>query len=172
MESIGKRIEDGASVNHHGLTVYGNKGSTDQHALVQQLREGEDDFFAAFVAVLDKRHDHIKVQEHRTAGDYLIAMLLGTRKALTEAGRASYTIVLPKVDEARLGALVALHERAVGAYASMLSINAYDQPGVEAGKRCAEEFLAQQDLYRRGHDLRGGMDTELLDAWIQAPSDE
>jgi glucose-6-phosphate isomerase len=168
MESIGKRVEDGDSVQTHGLTVYGNKGSTDQHALVQQLREGEDDFFAAFVAVLDKTHDHVLVQMERTAGDYLIAMLLGTRKALTDAGRASYTLVLPKVDAPRLGALIALHERAVGAYASMLGINAYDQPGVEAGKRCAEEFLLQQDRVRQGQALPGSMDSELLNAWIQA----
>lgn len=168
MESIGKKVETDGSTVHHGLTVYGNKGSTDQHALVQQLREGDDDFFVGFVAVLDKAHDALKVQSGHTAGDYLIAMLLGTRMALTEAGRASYTVVLPKVDAPRLGALIALHERAVGAYAAMLGINAYDQPGVEAGKLCADKFLAHQSMYHRGHDLPGGMDFELLRDWIDA----
>ena len=168
MESIGKKVESDQTTLHHGLTVYGNKGSTDQHALVQQLREGADDFFVGFVAVLDKSHDLHKVEDDRTAGDYLIAMLLGTRKALTEAGRASYTLVLSKVDPQSLGALIALHERAVGAYAAMLGINAYDQPGVEAGKRCAEHFLAHQSMYHRGHDLPGDMDFELLKDWIEA----
>jgi glucose-6-phosphate isomerase len=168
MESIGKKVDSEGTTLHHGLTVYGNKGSTDQHALVQQLREGEDDFFVGFVAVLDKSHDQQKVDGERTAGDYLMAMLLGTRKALTEAGRASYTVALPKVDPESLGALIALHERAVGAYAVMLGINAYDQPGVEAGKRCAEHFLAHQSQYHRGHDLPGGMDFELLKDWIEA----
>ena len=164
MESIGKPVEGSG----WGLSVLGNKGSTDQHALVQQLREGSNDFFACFVAVLDKRDDTFQVQGHRTAGDYLISMLLGTRRALTEAGRASCTLTIPRVDERRLGALIALHERAVGAYASMLGINAYDQPGVEAGKRCAEEFLIQQDLARTGTPLPASEDFELLDAWMKA----
>lgn len=163
MESIGKPV-DGVG---WGLSVLGNKGSTDQHALVQQLREGSNDFFASFVAVLDKTDDDLPVQGHRTAGDYLIALLLGTRRALTQAGRSSYTLVVPRIDELRLGAIVALHERAVGAYASMLGINAYDQPGVEAGKRCAEEFLIQQDQARAGSPLPEAGEYDLLRAWMQ-----
>ncbi|GAG48512.1 unnamed protein product, partial [marine sediment metagenome] len=51
MESLGKEHDlDGRTV-HQGLTVYGNKGSTDQHAYVQQLREGLDNFFVTFLAV-------------------------------------------------------------------------------------------------------------------------
>ena len=150
-----------------GTGSQSTKGSTDQHALVQQLREGSNDFFASFVAVLDKTDDHRSVQGHRTAGDYLIALLLGTRRALTQAGRCSYTLVVPRVDERRLGAIVALHERAVGAYASMLGINAYDQPGVEAGKRCAEEFLIQQDQARAGTPLPESEEYDLLRAWMR-----
>lgn len=164
MESIGKPVNG----NGWGLSVLGNKGSTDQHALVQQLREGSNDFFASFVAVLDKTDDHQRVQGHRSAGDYLIGLLLGTRRALTQAGRCSYTLVVPRVDERRLGAIVALHERAVGAYASMLGINAYDQPGVEAGKRCAEEFLIQQDQARSGTPLPETGEYDLLRAWMKA----
>jgi glucose-6-phosphate isomerase len=40
---------------HQGIAVYGNKGSTDQHAYVQQLREGIANFFATFIEVLEKR---------------------------------------------------------------------------------------------------------------------
>ncbi len=55
MESIGKELDrDGKSVNQ-GLTVYGNKGSTDQHAYVQQLREGVANFFVTFIEVLQDR---------------------------------------------------------------------------------------------------------------------
>ena len=35
-----------------GIAVYGNKGSTDQHAYVQQLRDGLDNFFATFIEAL------------------------------------------------------------------------------------------------------------------------
>src|SRR5512140_416441 len=51
MESLGKEKDlQGRAVNQ-GLAVYGNKGSTDQHAYVQQLREGVPNFFVTFVEV-------------------------------------------------------------------------------------------------------------------------
>jgi glucose-6-phosphate isomerase len=43
-----------------------------------------------------------------------------------------------------LGALIALFERAVGFYASFVHINAYHQPGVEAGKKAAQAIIALQ----------------------------
>jgi glucose-6-phosphate isomerase len=39
--------------------------------------------------------------------------------------------------------LVGLFERAVGFYASLVNVNAYHQPGVEAGKKAATDFLKQ-----------------------------
>jgi glucose-6-phosphate isomerase len=43
-----------------------------------------------------------------------------------------------------VGALIALYERAVGFYASLVNINAYHQPGVEAGKKAATRILELQ----------------------------
>jgi glucose-6-phosphate isomerase len=43
-----------------------------------------------------------------------------------------------------VGALIALFERAVGLYAGLVGINAYHQPGVEAGKKAAAGVLALQ----------------------------
>jgi len=43
-----------------------------------------------------------------------------------------------------LGKLIALYERVVGFYASLVNINAYDQPGVEAGKKAATSVIALQ----------------------------
>jgi glucose-6-phosphate isomerase len=40
--------------------------------------------------------------------------------------------------------LIALFERAVGLYASLVGINAYHQPGVEAGKKAAASILTLQ----------------------------
>jgi glucose-6-phosphate isomerase len=79
-----------------------------------------------------------------TGGDYLHGFLLGTREALAENGRGSMTITIPRVDARRVGALIALFERAVGLYASLVGINAYHQPGVEAGKKAASAVLALQ----------------------------
>lgn len=141
MESLGKELDlDGRRVNQ-GLSVYGNKGSTDQHAYVQQLRDGLNNFFVTFIEVRQSPADRVQVEEGFTAGDYLQGFLRGTRQALAESGRQSITISIPTVNAYTLGMLIALFERAVSFYASLVHINAYHQPGVQAGKLAANEFL-------------------------------
>ena len=38
---------------------------------------------------------------------------------------------IPEVNAFQVGALIALYERAVGFYGSLVNVNAYHQPGVE-----------------------------------------
>lgn len=142
MESLGKELDlDGKKVNQ-GIAVYGNKGSTDQHAYVQQLRDGVNNFFATFIEVRKTvKGPQIEVDPGTTSGDYLQGYLRGTRRALHENNRQSITISIPEVNSSTIGAIVALYERAVGFYASLVNINAYHQPGVEAGKKAAGAFL-------------------------------
>jgi len=149
MESIGKERDREGRIVRQGLTVYGNKGSTDQHAFVQQLREGPDSFFVTFIQVLsdggaEATQPPLFVEPDVTSGDYLLGFLLGTRAALAEKGHPSILITLEALSPRTLGALVALFERAVGLYGSLIGINAYHQPGVEAGKRAAAEVLTLQ----------------------------
>ncbi len=143
MESLGKRLDRKEQVVHQGIAVYGNKGSTDQHAYVQQLRDGIDNFFATFIEVLEDPTD-IPMLEDSYPGDFLDGFLQGTRAALSEGGRQSITITLKQFNAKNLGALVALFERAVGLYGELVDINAYHQPGVEAGKKAAAEILSLQ----------------------------
>jgi glucose-6-phosphate isomerase len=144
MESLGKRLDlDGKRVDQ-GIAVYGNKGSTDQHAYVQQLRDGINNFFITFIRVLEDGGEGLDVEPGVTAGDYLHGFLLGTREALHANDRESVTITVRRVDARTVGALIALFERAVGYYASLVHINAYHQPGVEAGKKAAAAVLALQ----------------------------
>jgi glucose-6-phosphate isomerase len=144
MESIGKEFDLKGNRVEQGLAVYGNKGSTDQHAYVQQLREGVPNFFAVFVRVLEDGGPAWEVEPGATAGDYLHGFLLGTRAALFENGRESMTITVARVDARTVGGLIALFERAVGLYAGLVGVNAYHQPGVEAGKKAAAGVLALQ----------------------------
>jgi glucose-6-phosphate isomerase len=138
MESLGKELDLAGKVVNQGIAVYGNKGSTDQHAYVQQLREGVNNFFVTFIEVLrDRASDSMEVEPSVTSGDYLQGFLLGTRDALSEKDRWSITITVPDVSPRTLGMLIALYERVVGLYASLVGINAYHQPGVEAGKKAA-----------------------------------
>ncbi|MGC4054412.1 MAG: glucose-6-phosphate isomerase [Paludibaculum sp.] len=144
MESLGKRLDlDGNRVDQ-GISVYGNKGSTDQHAYVQQLRDGVNNFFMTFLRVLEDGGDPLELEPGVRAGDYLDGFLLGTREALDGNDRQSITITIPRVDARRVGALIALFERAVGFYATLVNINAYHQPGVEAGKKAAAAVLDLQ----------------------------
>jgi len=135
MESLGK--------NGKGITVFGNKGSTDQHSYVQQLREGYADFFATFIRVLGPQRDW-DLEDGVKVSDYLAAFLEGTAQALSEAGRPSMRLTVEQLDERTLGSLIALFERTVGYYGAMLGINAYHQPGVEAGKKAAKSILKLQ----------------------------
>jgi glucose-6-phosphate isomerase len=144
MESLGKREDLDGKVVHQGIAVYGNKGSTDQHAYVQQLRDGVNNFFATFIEVRESGDTGLEVDPGVTSGDYLQGFLRGTRAALTEGGRDNLTVSIGRVDARTLGALVALYERAVGLYASLIHVNAYHQPGVEAGKKAATKLLALQ----------------------------
>ena len=168
MESIGKEFDrDGKSVNQ-GLTVYGNKGSTDQHAYVQQLREGVANFFVTFIEVLnDREGSSLLVEEGITSGDFLFGFFQGTRTALYENGRESMTITINQVDAYTVGVLIALFERAVGLYASLININAYHQPGVEAGKKAAGTVIALQKsvvdlLLHEQRSMTAGAIAELL----------
>jgi glucose-6-phosphate isomerase len=93
-----------------------------------------------------------------SSGDYLQGFLRGTRTALYESGRESITVSLPAVTPESVGALIALYERAVGFYASLVNINAYHQPGVEAGKKAAAAVLTLQ------HRIEAALTTEEVTA--------
>ena len=154
MESLGKELDlSGRKVNQ-GLSVYGNKGSTDQHAYIQQLRDGLSNFFVTFIEVLKDRQDvSLEVEPGVRSGDYLSGFLLGTRQALYEGGRQSITLTIQEVSPFAVGVLIALFERAVGFYATLININAYHQPGVQAGKIAADVVLK---LQRRVTDYLAG----------------
>nr|MBA3963461.1 glucose-6-phosphate isomerase [Chthoniobacterales bacterium] len=145
MESLGKKLDLDGNEVHQGIAVYGNKGSTDQHAYVQQLRDGVANFFATFIEVRkDRATPRFEVEPGVTSGDYLQGFLRGTRAALYEGERDSITISISQVDAFHVGALIALYERAVGFYGSLVNVNAYHQPGVEAGKKAATRILELQ----------------------------
>ena len=177
MESLGKEKDLDGNVVHQGIAVYGNKGSTDQHAYVQQLRDGVPNFFVTFIEVRkDRDRPVVEVEESMTSGDYLEGFLRGTRAALYDKGRESITIGIPEVNEFNIGALIALYERAVGFYGSLVNINAYDQPGVEAGKKAAANLLNLQNKVREqldsGAPHRGAVTAEEIARAIDADPEE
>src|SRR5438876_3656685 len=173
MESLGKEKDLDGKIVHQGIAVYGNKGSTDQHAYVQQLRDGVLNFFVTFIEVQKDRHDpRFEVEDGVTSGDYLQGFLRGTRSALYESGRESITISIPEVNAFNVGALIALYERAVGFYASLVNVNAYDQPGVEAGKTAATKLLQLQKQVREKLTTGAGKTAEEIARSIDADPED
>lgn len=169
MESLGKDQDLNGQTVNQGIAVYGNKGSTDQHAYVQQLRDGVHNFFVTFIRVLrdnnagksDGKFDasQVEVEAGVRSGDYLSGFLQGTRSALYEKGRESVLITVREVNAHSVGQLIALFERTVGFYASLVNINAYHQPGVEAGKKAAGSVLSTQAAILKHLSEKGGSHT-------------
>jgi len=174
MESLGKERDLRGKIVNQGITVLGNKGSTDQHSYIQQLRDGLNDFFLTFVEVLADQHGKpVKVESDFTSGDYLSGFFLGTRQAMQENGRKTLTITVNEVSPATVGLLIALYERAVGLYARLVNINAYHQPGVESGKKAANRVLALQSKvmgYLQSH-RRQSFTSEKIASALGEPSE-
>jgi glucose-6-phosphate isomerase len=145
MESLGKQLDLDGKVVNQGITVFGNKGATDQHSYIQQLRDGLNNFFVTFIEVLrDRSGSSLQIEQNVTSGDFLSGFFQGTRQALYENGRESITITIREVSPFLVGSLIALFERAVGLYATLVNVNAYHQPGVQAGKKAATTVIDLQ----------------------------
>lgn len=127
MESLGK--QDAKS-----FTVYGNFGPADSHGYAQRLCEGPVDSAVILIRTLETPSDD--TQELTQCIEHLC---LGLWQALIDAKRPCICLQIPVLNEYSLAALIALFERAVGFYASMQGINAYDQPGVQAIKSNAQK---------------------------------
>jgi glucose-6-phosphate isomerase len=141
-ESLGKRTKDGRGV---GPTPHKAIGATDQHSQVQLFAQGPDDKIFDFLRV--ERHDGdvaipaappdlagLEYLDGKSFGQLLDAECRATFLALVEAGRPCSMTSFSKVDAAHVGEWL-MWQMCATAYAGMLyEIDAFDQPGVEAGK--------------------------------------
>ena len=141
MESVGKGTDLRGVPVEQGLNVFGNKGGSDAHAFVQQLQEGRDDFFVTFVEVLEDPA-HYNAEQGLSMADYLHNFLGGLVDALASKNRPVMTITIEALTPAALGMLIALFERAVAAYAELVQVNAFHQPGVQAYKLASGDMDA------------------------------
>jgi len=145
-ESLGKAVNRAGQTVNTGQTPVAALGSTDQHSQVQLYIEGPNDKVFTFWAV-DKFPDNGKIPRTNTdlpAFDYLrgqsLARLIdaerkATAAAMVEAGRPNCTFTLEKVDEEHLGAFLQLMEFETAFMGELLQIDAFNQEGVELGKK-------------------------------------
>lgn len=141
MESLGKAEDLDANPVQQGLSVFGERGSCDQHSILQYLTQGRND---TFTMLIETRQDALDEDTQRLADQHL-ARCLGTYQSLGAARRPRALLSVPGLDADSLGAVIAFFERCVGYYAGMANLNAYDQPGVEHGKQASAALADASD---------------------------
>ncbi len=145
-ESLGKAKNRQGDVVHTGQTPVAALGTTDQHSQVQLYMEGPTDKVFTFWAVgkFSKKGSIPKTKIGLEGFDYLAGQTLeklitserlATAAALTEQQRPNCTVTLDKVDEWHLGAFLQMMEFQTAFMGELLDINAFDQEGVELGKK-------------------------------------
>jgi glucose-6-phosphate isomerase len=149
MESLGKRVDhDGAAIAHDTVPVlWGGAGTDSQHSFFQALHQGTQVVPADFIGVIQPDHAH--AEQHRVLLSHLLAQVEAlangddgaTPQQHSPGNRPSTLILLDRLTPASFGALIALYEHSVYAQSVLWGINAFDQFGVELGKRLAGGLL-------------------------------
>lgn len=160
-ESLGKRPDVGP-------TPFRAVGATDQHSSLQLMMEGPHDKVVTLVRVAQPRadvsmtvpeayrsHPEIAYLDGHTLGELLEAERRATEAALRKAGRPTVSISLPRLDARAMGELLMLLELATAYAGGLYGVNAFDQPGVEAGKRYAQGLLGRPGYERYRDELAG-----------------
>jgi glucose-6-phosphate isomerase len=164
-ESLGKRVDRSGRVVNVGQTPVTALGATDQHSQVQLYVEGPHDKVITFLEVGEFRRDVRVPGRHRDLsslghlggrrlGELLLAERRGTEIALMAAGRPSFTYLLPRISERVLGQLLYLFEFQTALSGELYGINAFDQPGVEAGKVAAYSLMGRAGFEEEAERLR------------------
>ncbi len=152
-ESLGKARNRAGEAAPRVSTPIPAVGSSDQHSILQQVMEGTPDKFIWFFRVRQSENGSPVLEKNLFDGQSLMAgksmgrlfgaMADATRQALESRGVQSLTLTSEQLDERSMGALFMLLELVVGAIGEALNINAFDQPGVELGKKLAREALSR-----------------------------
>ncbi|MCU0240958.1 MAG: glucose-6-phosphate isomerase [Vicinamibacteria bacterium] len=163
-ESLGKRCDRRGRKVEVGQTPVTSLGATDQHSQVQLFMEGPHDKVVTFMEVRRFRKDVRIPRLHadlaslgylagHSLGELLNAERQGTEVALSEAGRPNFTYSLPRISERVLGQLIYLFEFQTALSGELYGIDAFDQPGVEAGKIATYALMGRQGYEARLAEL-------------------
>jgi len=151
-ESLGKAQNRAGETVNVGQTPIPAVGATDQHSQNQLFMEGPFDKIITFLdverfdrdlTIPDNFKDDPKIGY--LAGHTLTELIrtekLGTELALKECSRPTCSITLPKLNADAMGQLLMTFMLATAFAGELYNINAFDQPGVELGKRITKERL-------------------------------
>lgn len=145
-ESLGKKLDRRGREVYYGQTPTAALGVTDQHSQLQLFIEGPNDKSFLFWDVKEFRnklpiqHPYSNFDSMGYLQDKTMSLLFGAEKqateiALTEAGRPNATITVDRIDEETVGELLMFSQYFTAYAGEFYDINAFDQPGVEYGKK-------------------------------------
>lgn len=145
-ESLGKAKTRKGETANTGQTPVAALGTTDQHSQVQLYMEGPNDKVHTFWTVTRPANPGWipRTRLGLEGFDYLAGQTLAklidaeqrsTAAALTANHRPNCAFKLDRLDEEHLGAFLQLLEFQTAFLGELLDINAFDQEGVELGKK-------------------------------------
>lgn len=150
-ESLGKKVNRFGNSAPRVSTPLAAIGACDQHSILQQIMEGAHDKFISFIRVQSAEKGPWDLSSSRFSnnqffigkqmGQLLAAEAEATRKALSQEMISNIEISVFDLSPATVGYLFMFWELVVGTIGEALDINAFNQPGVELGKRLAREIL-------------------------------
>jgi glucose-6-phosphate isomerase len=154
-ESLGKKMDRRGREVYYGQTPTAALGVTDQHSQLQLFIEGPNDKAFLFWNVKEFRHplpishpysdfDSMRYLEHKSVADLFRAEKRATEIALTESGRPNATITVDRIDASTLGELIMFAEYFTAYAGEFYDIDAFDQPGVEYGKKLTFAMMGRE----------------------------
>lgn len=146
-ESLGKRKNDDSV----GLTPIPAYGATDQHSQVQLFMEGPNNKLLFLIEILDRKNNFpldsgLELSRGKklspfSMNDLIHAEFRGNLEALKENGRNLVELTIKNLDENSMGAMIMFFESLTALMGEILEIDAFDQPGVELGKKYTFQYL-------------------------------
>ena len=167
-ESLGKKMDRRGREVYYGQTPTAALGATDQHSQLQLFIEGPHDKAFLFWDVKEFRnslpiehpfskYDSMGYLQHKTMADLYRAEKKATEIALTEAGRPNATITVDRINAENLGELIMFSEYFTAYAGEFYDIDAFDQPGVEYGKKLTFAMMGRSgfdDYQRKVEEIR------------------
>lgn len=140
--------------DHKGIFPASVIDSTDLHSMGQYIQEGRRNLFETFVEIkeeydgvtvpeLEENLDGLKYLEGKEMDYVNKTANAATREAHIAGGVPVMEVILPKLDERSLGALIYFFEMSCALSGFCLGVNPFNQPGVEAYKTRMFELLGK-----------------------------
>ncbi|MFC1493251.1 glucose-6-phosphate isomerase [candidate division KSB1 bacterium] len=169
-ESLGKKTDRNGQVIYEGSTPVKALGATDQHSQIQLYVEGPYDKSVIFLTVEKFREqvdipvggyhdeDSLSYLEGSSLEKLIQTEQYATEWALTKNNRPNCKIILPEVNAFTIGQLLYMLELQTAYAGELFNVNAFDQPGVEEGKKATYALMGKDGYESLKKELLKGME--------------